>query len=189
MDAARFDALAKSLTDAHSRRGALGGLLAGALGVLGVRSEEAEAHDPRKKCKKKSGDAKKKCLKKAKKHNAQHAAEATVPPPPCVGQPDGTNCPGGGFCQGGVCACPVGMRLCGTCVNTQTSTAHCGSCGVVCTQYKTCCQGTCKNPNGTPECCLGSGEVCTPDGGITFGAYVCCSKSCDTGVGKSNRCV
>jgi hypothetical protein len=80
MDNARFDTLTRSLTNAHSRRGALGGLLAGALTLLGERSEEAQAHNPLKACKKKSGDAKRKCIKKAKKHNAQHAAEATVPP-------------------------------------------------------------------------------------------------------------
>ena len=91
MDAARFDALAKSLSVARSRRGALGGLLVGALSLLGVRSEKATAHDPLKACKKKSGDAKKKCIKKAKKHNAQHASETVLPPSP----PPGPTCSDG----------------------------------------------------------------------------------------------
>jgi hypothetical protein len=85
MDGFRFDSLARSLATASSRRRALGGLLAGALGLVGwPGGEDAAAHDLKAKCKKKSGEAKKKCLKKAKKHAAQHASEPSPPPPPHV---------------------------------------------------------------------------------------------------------
>jgi hypothetical protein len=76
MDGSAFDHLTKTLTLAGSRRRVLGGLLAGALDQLGRAPEGARAHDPSKKCKKKSGKQKKKCLKKAKKHNAQHASQS-----------------------------------------------------------------------------------------------------------------
>jgi hypothetical protein len=71
MDGDRFDALARALTAAGSRRRALalgvGGTLAALLGF-----EQSDAHDPRKSCKKKLGKQKQKCLKRAKKHNATH---------------------------------------------------------------------------------------------------------------------
>jgi hypothetical protein len=43
MDGPRFDTLTRSLTAVHSRRSTLGGLLAGALALLGVRPEDAQA--------------------------------------------------------------------------------------------------------------------------------------------------
>jgi hypothetical protein len=58
MDAERFDSLARSLTGGGSRRHALTGLVAGALGLLGARAGETAAHDLKAKCKKKSGEAK-----------------------------------------------------------------------------------------------------------------------------------
>lgn len=63
-----------------------------------------------------------------------------------------------------------------------------GVCGFVCQESepgKICCEGICKYPNGTPGCCIPSGEVCTPEG-VTHGSYVCCSKSCD--IGNTNLC-
>jgi hypothetical protein len=98
MDAARFDALTRIFTGTGTgtRRRDLGGLLLGSLGLLGWQSaEDTDAHDLSKKCKKKSGEAKKKCLKKAKKHDAQHAAETQPPPPP---PPRPHVCAGRDFC-------------------------------------------------------------------------------------------
>src|SRR5215208_2223153 len=181
MDDDRFDALARSLAATGSRRRALTATLSGALGTLGLLSPDAaEAGGTCKPACNECQTCKKGACRKTK--HGKKCKKGT-----CQPLRDGTGCSGGGFCQSGACACPLGTQFCATCVNTQTNKAHCGSCGVVCTQYKTCCQGTCKNPNGTPECCLGPGEICTPDGGITFGSYVCCSKSCDTGAGKSNQ--
>ena len=134
MDAERFDALTRTFTGAGTRRRALGGLLLGSLGLLGWQSaEDTDAHDLKAKCKKKSGDAKKKCLKKAKKHAAQHASEPTLTCPqgqrPCRGAClsvliccDETDCAGGRTCQNGTCACPAtkphicpGSQVCREC--------------------------------------------------------------------------
>jgi hypothetical protein len=103
MDEIRFDSLTRSLTTARSRRRALGGLLTGVFGVLSrPEPEEAAAHDLKDKCKKKSGEAKKKCLKKAKQHAAQHARQ-TPPPGPCIAKPNDAACNGNGRCLNGVC--------------------------------------------------------------------------------------
>src|SRR5687768_14657954 len=102
MDDSRFDALARSLGTAGSRRRALSGLLAGTLGILGWHdSDEIAAHNLKAKCKKKSGEAKKKCLKKAKKHAALHAAESPPPPPPPPPPVCTPSCTGGRTCQAG----------------------------------------------------------------------------------------
>src|SRR5215211_8507750 len=104
MDGVTFDRLTKTLTAPGSRRRALGGLLAGAFGLAGWSGMNgAVAHDLKAKCKKKSGDAKKKCLKKAKKHAAEHADEAPPPPGPCDGTPNDSPCNGDGKCLNGVC--------------------------------------------------------------------------------------
>jgi hypothetical protein len=59
MDGSRFDTLARSLGRAGSRRRALGGLLAGTLGILRWHDgDDILAHDLKSKCKKKSGEAK-----------------------------------------------------------------------------------------------------------------------------------
>ena len=54
MDDFRFDTLARTLGTAGSRRRALGGLLAGTLGMLGWHGgDESAAHELSQKCKKK----------------------------------------------------------------------------------------------------------------------------------------
>ena len=85
MDGSHFDRLTRSLPLASSRRRAVAGLFLGSLGLRSWRNaKDADAHDLLTACKKKSGKQKKKCLKKAKAHNAQHAAEP--PAPPCIGR-------------------------------------------------------------------------------------------------------
>jgi len=77
MDADRFDALSRALTDARSRRGALAALLGGTLGLLGLTVTES----------------KKKKKKKKKKRPTTITPEPTTqipaPPPP---PPTCTNC-------------------------------------------------------------------------------------------------
>jgi hypothetical protein len=74
----------RTLSTAQSRRGALRLLAGSTVGLLGWQGfGSTEAHDARKKSKKKSGQQKKRCLKKAKQHNATH---------PCAGQPVGAPC-------------------------------------------------------------------------------------------------
>jgi hypothetical protein len=145
MDADRFDTLTRTLTLARSRRHALGGLLFGSLGHLGSRAEETAAHNPLKKCKKKSGKQKKKCLKKAKAHNAAHAAE--IPPP-------------GPTCSDGI-------------KNGSESDVDCGGSCPRCTFDKTCASRddctTAFCPEGTCRGCLSF----SPCGSDTTGACYC----------------
>src|SRR5688572_3808816 len=97
MNADRFDTLLRALFQTPSRRGTLR-LLAGSVfgGLVTLGASDAEAHDPSKKCKKKSGKAKKKCLKKAKKHNAEHTAQTSSScTPNCTNKECGDNGCGG----------------------------------------------------------------------------------------------
>jgi hypothetical protein len=140
MDDSRFDTLARSLGTAGSRRRALGGVLAGTLGILGWHEDhETVAHNAATACKKKSGKKKRACLKKAKKHAAQHAAQ-TPPAPTCTdniknGSETDVDCGGScpkcgvgkqcvqaadcasGYCAGGQCVvgqgtCAAGANAC-----------------------------------------------------------------------------
>jgi hypothetical protein len=80
MDQNRFDTLTRSLTTGWRRRAVISALGATLAPLLG--GADADAHNPFKACKKKSGQQKKACLKRAKAHNAQHAAALLPPPPP-----------------------------------------------------------------------------------------------------------
>src|SRR5215216_3508874 len=100
LDADRFDALSRSLTDTRSRRGALAALLGSTLGLVGLDRTEA---------KKQCAPCKKAKNGKCKKN-----------------KPDGTACPGG-RCQRGVCQpagnppadpCPGQKRCNGGCIPT-----------------------------------------------------------------------
>jgi hypothetical protein len=73
MDGGRFDALARALAGSGSRRAALGGLLGGALALLGAGGEETAGHDPSRRCRN-IRDARKRraCLARAKRHTRQH---------------------------------------------------------------------------------------------------------------------
>jgi hypothetical protein len=121
MDGFHFDALARSLTTAGSRRRALTGLLLGSLGLLDARAEAAKS------CKKiKNKQKRKKCRAKAR----------CVPR--CAGKPCGSD----DGC-GGVCGCGAGLTCCsGTCVDRVTDPAHCGSCGRSCPSGG-CIHGAC----------------------------------------------
>jgi hypothetical protein len=180
MDADHFDALSRSLSTAGSRRRALGGLLTGVFGLLGGHGqEEAAAHDLKDPCKKKSGEAKKTCLKKAKKHKAAHASEPPPPPPP---PPGGTCGVDQKPCNG---ACIPADRCC-----TSVDCAPGRSC-----QYGAC---TCDEDFECPAkefcqldahlCmpCRGTGESCDVGGGGTS-SHACCSNHC-VGVGSVNTC-
>ena len=145
MDGSRFDSLARTLGTAGSRRRALGGVLAGAFGILGSRAEEAAAKKKCPPCKKRKQGKCKKTL------------------------PDGTACENGGKCQGGRCAAAVSppcLARCGT--NTCGPDGCGGSCGAC--SGGTCLAGTCDCPVGQ-ELCRGacvtvcaSGEVRNPIG-------------------------
>ncbi len=187
MDGSDFDTLARSLTTARSRRGALTGLLLGSLGLLGIVAEEAAA----KNCKKiKNKQKRKKCLAKATLcvpscafafcgddgcggSCGTCAAPETclngrcVCLPKCAGKacgPDGCGdvcgtCTDGRTCQSGQCACPA-VECNGACVPT------CDGDTVRDPRDCTCCTrafGTCGTALSKPCCsgiCRDSGQVC-----------------------------
>ena len=172
MDESHFDSLVVSLIVPGSRRRALAGLLTGTLGMLGWRGgDEIAAHDLKATGKKKSGEAKKRCLKKAKKHAAQHAAE-----PPPLSCPEGqhacrgqcisvltcctdSNCVGGRRCQNGTCVCPPdkphgncpGSSRCQQCCTRDDCGAQVFGDGQVCQDGQCVCTraGTQRCPSGT----------------------------------------
>ena len=173
MDGSAFDRLTRSLTLAGSRRRALGGLLLGSLGLLGGRgADHADAHNALLACKKKSGKAKKKCVKKAKAHNAQHAAE--TPPPPA-------GCPAGLVSCSGQCRLPHGVacnshaECCSNYCFAGTGTFPWGcspSCmGKSCTQDADCCVNV--------ACVAGTCGGCTPTRGYCEFGPRCCYTECN----------
>ena len=147
MDPKRFDAVLRSLSTTPSRRIAvrlLAGLVLGdALGSL-LGQPVAEAHNALTACRKKSGKQKKKCLKKARAHNAQHAAE--TPAPPCIGRCALTKPCGPDGCGG----------VCGTCAGTETCQSTTCVCVPNCTG-KNCGDDGCGGSCG--PCILGMGEA------------------------------
>jgi hypothetical protein len=166
MDERRFDTLTLSL--AGSRRRALGGVLAAALGLLrATEAEDAAAHDLTSKCKRKSGEQKKTCLKRARKHNASHST-LTCPAGqrPCRGAClsvliccDESDCAGGRTCQQGTCACPAekpqvcpGSTICQQCCTVADCRPDPYNDGQVCQNGQCACTkaNTRRCPSGSP---------------------------------------
>jgi hypothetical protein len=89
-----------------------------------------------------------------------------VADPACCGTPGLPCCTNMGFeyctsgdCSGGTCACPSGLTPCaGTCVDTATDTANCGSCGASCATGGVCASGSCACPGADGRVC---GGICT----------------------------
>jgi len=142
MDGSHFDALTKELSAPGSRRRALGGLFAGALGLLSIQTDEGAAKKtkPCPPCKKRKQG---KCKKN---------------------RPDGAACPGG-ECRGGNCiatasppgACPAGRVSCdGQCRLTP---------GGACNSHAECCSNYCYTRGAYPGECYPSclGKTCTQD--------------------------
>jgi hypothetical protein len=160
MKPGQFDALARSLTDRRSRRGALAAVVGGALGVAGLAKTDAKKKKPCPPCKKRKKGKCKKTL------------------------PDGTSC-SGGTCQGGRCLaavpppatgdCPSGHKPCdGGCIPSSQccDNADCPVSGQVCTAARQC---VC--PAGLPQTCGGACLAsCTIDRTLNPETCVCCIK-------------
>jgi hypothetical protein len=134
MDANRFDALSRSLTDARSRRAALASLLGGTFGVVGLTVTTAKKKCPP--CKKRKDG---KCKKK---------------------KPDGSTC-AGGTCHGGHCvtASPPPAPTCNDGIKNGSETDI--DCGGSCAR---CARGQgCATPNDCASAFCGSGtcQTCT----------------------------
>src|SRR5262245_32040742 len=152
----RFDQLARSLAGATSRREALrrlGGFLAGTFAatlgmgeVWGQGDQGGGQADPcRVACRRCSGRARDKCL----------VACYACPSPGYLCGSCGrvACCTGGKVCSGGRCVCPTGSTDCGgTCVDRQSDSGNCWTCGNVCTGGTFCNSGVCQCPGGTTDC-------------------------------------
>jgi hypothetical protein len=146
MDGSRFDTLTRSLSLAGSRRRALGGVLLGALSLLGSQTvqEAAKKKKPCPPCKKRKQG---KCKKKL---------------------PDGTVCREG-TCQGGRCvaALPPAPSCCGgpscpRCANGQS----CAN-GNDCISAR-CVTGRCQGCAGNDQCGSDANGACTCRDGACF---------------------
>jgi hypothetical protein len=171
MDQHRFDALAKLVGSGATRRGALA-LLAGlGLGSLSPTGTEAA----------KSGKCKPACTEcqtcntgKCRRKNGKKRCKKGT----CEPLPNGTACASpngatGATCQNGTCTCPT---LCnGTCVDTQSDEANCGTCGKVCGTNQVCQRGFCFPKAACPATQVGA---CIP-------AQMLCGVAC--GCGRSTE--
>jgi hypothetical protein len=200
MDDARFDALARSLTRARSRRG-LGRLVAvlalgGMPGALG--STEADARKKRKKNNKKTKkrlvcpSAQKRCNGRCIPRdqccaNADCRSDALrccqgecVPAAHCCGSRE---CIGGTSCVDGSCVCPSGQRLCpGGCLSVECcEDRHCTAvAGHICSGQRCVC------PQDKLDVCNGA---CLPPclSSITYARRPNCECCLKNGVGHGGQ--
>ncbi|TNE51840.1 MAG: hypothetical protein EP343_02985 [Deltaproteobacteria bacterium] len=92
---------------------------------------------------------------------------------------------GSSLCVSGVCQCPQGKTSCGgTCVDTATSTQHCGGCGIRCKGNATCKNGVCDSCEDV--CYSGSYPRCT---NTNTDANHCgyCNAMCSSGTRGCNK--
>ncbi len=85
----------------------------------------------------------------------------------CGAVPCDPPCGPGLTCNDGVCGCgtggpcTAGQSCCaGVCVDTQSSTANCGSCGRACGADEGCCNGGCRNLRTNPDHCGTCNDAC-----------------------------
>jgi hypothetical protein len=212
MDATRFDALARSLTAAGSRRQTLVTALSGALGLLRLAHPDDAAAAKSGKCKTECDPLCQFCKKgRCRQRNGKKVCKKGR----CKPLTDGTPCspPNGATCQEGVCTCPGGFTVCsGVCKDLKTNKLNCGTCGTACPANQDClngacgcaagqelCGSACYSPCASPlqlresdhcECCfLGLSPGCTIVGGNPTPSPLCCSLLClPAGPGPTGIC-
>jgi hypothetical protein len=164
MDAERFDTLARALTEARSRRGALTSLLGGTLGLLGLAGTAAK----KKKGKGKKGKGKKKptCRDRTKNGSETDVDCGGRTCPRCA---VGKKCKSrndceSALCSGGRCqACTESPETCG-----DVNGAPCFCSG----EAKVCSNGVTSGPVSECESCPRD-SICQPDGTKIFCAERC----------------
>lgn len=68
-------------------------------------------------------------------------------------------CGEGQTCQNGTCMCMMGTLCSGSCVDTMSDAANCGSCGMACASGGACVDGSCVNPMCNPDTQQRSGHI------------------------------
>jgi hypothetical protein len=144
MDGSRFDALTKCWSPPHSRRGLLGGLLAGALGGLRGTSQGEAGRKPRK------------ARAKQKRHRRGVNAQADCNPQTQCCNPSypvfcGTRSDGSpACCNVGTQCCPQGSSF--ICCSLELNTYCCAN-NFCCLQHQTCSAVGCAGcPTGQTTC-------------------------------------
>jgi Chaperone of endosialidase len=163
MDADRFDTLTRSLTETHSRRGALAAVLGSSLGLLGLADVAANN--------KKKGNGNKKKRNKGGNPTGQlpPPPDSTAPPPDATCNPP---CRGGQVCDGENCVCTNGTTFCRSSKTCQQCCSDEDCCGQAnCPPDKPVCRtnggiGMCGCPSGEPIC---GGACCTQGFGCSGG--------------------
>jgi hypothetical protein len=189
MDERRFDAVARSIGTAATRRGALravaGMLIGAATGFSGRLARARTCRLVGEPC----GKGKQShCCAGAVCHEGEvggnicscpqnltnchgHCVDITSNPlacgAECVACPDETDC-----CNGA--CCKEGQRCCdGKCTDVRSDHDHCGECGTKCDANFTCCNGQCVNLLSADENCGGCGKSCGPQFACKGGQCVC----------------
>jgi hypothetical protein len=180
MEANRFDFLARSLTLTGTRRRAVGGLVAGALGLLVSQAEETAAKKRKGKKRKKKGSG-----SRSRSRSGSGSHPTTCPGgysncgEQCVDLRDNTQ-----HCGACSTVCSPGKSCCnGVCANLQDDDNHCAACGHRCrtTDRETpqvnaaeiCSNGACLectlegfiDQGKPPRCCRGLTQ-CPPKGAL-----------------------
>jgi hypothetical protein len=164
LDGSQFDTLLRGLTTAKSRRGAVLGLVGGAIGLL--RLTESEAKHKKKHKKKKSRGS----------PPAPPPTSPPSPPPPtgCQRQCQGKSC-GDDGCGGSCGPCVGATTQCcnGACVDLATDPANCGLCGQACPSGE-CYRGSCTCPNNDASLCPNASCICGQSkNDVPVGPYAC----------------
>jgi hypothetical protein len=154
VDADRFDALARSLTSAGSRRRALVATLGGALGALELADPDAASAAQPPKCKRKPGECERCQRGKCERKNGDKHCKAGKIKAKAFGTPCSV-----GSCQNGACIAeaPTCTRLQETCSSSAqccSSTANCADnlCGTL--PHDVCCQLQGEPCQDTCDCCF-----------------------------------
>lgn len=175
MDGSHFDTLARTLGTTGSRRRALAGLVAGALGLLAFRAEETEA-----------GKRKGKRKKRRKKGGVKCPSGYTACGKQCVDLRDNTQ-----HCGACFVVCSPGKTCCsGVCANLQDDDNHCATCGHRCLTR----EDETPRLNAAEICSNGACVECSLAGTIETGEpRICCRglKLCPGNASgtESTRCI
>lgn len=165
MDPKHFDALARSLARAGSRRRLLGGLLVGTFTPLAAAAKLHHGPEPAsclaigKRCTAHDASSNQHVNGKGKgkrrapsctKCCSRLGSAGSDGKARCACKPEGDACANpseccGGLCRNGTCtACPGDLKPCnGACVDLQTNNRYCGDCATTCASGQRCQNASC----------------------------------------------